>query len=911
MSCTFATCSNSWGDLVHGLETMLEDVEAGAVVVTPTRRLARQLTYDFDLMQKERGVETWSTPVILPWRRWLADLWTTRQEIGIGEHDQVLSTEGQEIAAWESAISKSGREADFLFDLRGAAELARSAYLLHGDWGIPEDSPGGFVSPEVAAYRRWARAYREIASSAGWVDSVQLAKELTSMANAGTVSLPSRVYWAGFDRLTALQEQWIVLLRRHGVTVDFWRPQKQPERCGVVALPSAEEEIRVAALWAKQRLLDRPQARIGIVVPSLDARRAAVIRTFEEIFSPRRRLLDHDAPEAPFNVSLGESLLDEPVVHFAWSVLQCGEQFVPEETLSAILRSPFLEGAEEERAGRALLARRIRERGMAAMSREDVARWARRGRGESKVAACPVAARLFEAWEAVHRRLPESWAPALWATYYSDVLRAIGWSQEAAHSDRSAQARAAFGEALSEFAGLGAVHSLLAMHDARRSFGRIIANKIFQPKTPQEAPIQILGLLEARGAHFDALWVMGLGDDVWPTAPEPNPFVPLTQQREHSVPESGAPGMLESARIRHERLCSSADEIILSYFTADEDREVRPSPLLFAHDTLSYEDLCVAKHHEYKKVVFQERHLDEVEDDRAGSITEKTNVRGGVAILERQSSCPFRAFAGIRLGARDVGEPGIGVDARRHGEFVHRMLERIWQHLKTSEALAALEESALEELCREASVEAIGDCLDRNGPDLSPTVRELEAQRLTRLALSWLDVESARSMPFEVVSTEERREITFGGLGFRIQVDRIDRFEDGSLMIIDYKTGMSRPNDWIGRRPKSPQLPFYATTSEAEVSGIAFAIVRPPEPAFLSVQRDPEDHDKLLLNRSLNFEAKEKSWAQVMQEWRDELSRLVEEFRRGYAAVDPRNPRVDCEYCDLDPFCRIGESRAQ
>ena len=53
-------------------------------------------------------------------------------------------------------------------------------------------------------------------------------------------------------------------------------------------------------------------------------------------------------------------------------------------------------------------------------------------------------------------------------------------------------------------------------------------------------PLQILGLLEAAGQPFDALWVMGMDGRNWPPPAQPNPLLPIALQRAQLMPRSSS-----------------------------------------------------------------------------------------------------------------------------------------------------------------------------------------------------------------------------------------------------------------------------------------------------------------------------------------------------------------------------------
>ena len=87
---------------------------------------------------------------------------------------------------------------------------------------------------------------------------------------------------------------------------------------------------------------------------------------------------------------------------------------------------------------------------------------------------------------------------------------------------------------------------------------------------------------------------------------------------------------------------------------------------------------------------------------------------------------------------------------------------------------------------------------------------ELEEQRLTRLVTEWLEYEATR-IDFEVDGDRGQSAPSTSPVSrFDLRLDRIDRLNDGSLLVIDYKSGNVSPNAWELPRPDDVQLPLYA-----------------------------------------------------------------------------------------------------
>jgi ATP-dependent helicase/nuclease subunit B len=152
--------------------------------------------------------------------------------------------------------------------------------------------------------------------------------------------------------------------------------------------------------------------------------------------------------------------------------------------------------------------------------------------------------------------------------------------------------------------------------------------------------------------------------------------------------------------------------------------------------------------------------------------------------------------------------------------------------------------------------------------------------------------------------------VEVAGLLMRLQLDRLDRLQDGTHALIDYKTGVAQVKSWIGERPDEPQLPLYFHTAEQEISAMVFArLKRGKTFGFEGVSVTdnvlpnvtPIEHKRGMQERGYV------SWDALIEEWEVALQNLAKQFVSGIATVDPKNGGLTCAQCDLQSVCRVAE----
>jgi ATP-dependent helicase/nuclease subunit B len=861
---------------------LLEAMAAGHTVVTSTRRLARSLQAGFDRSMSAAG---WATPLVLPWSAWIQASFRDLRDFGVLGAARPCLDEWQAAALWEEVFA-GDRAAESLLAPSSAVEGLREAWALVHDWRLPWKAIEARAGADCQAWLRVAASYRKRLDALGLIDTGQLPALLADALAQGS---GPEVWFAGFDFLTPAQEH---LARALGPRARQVAVSHRGALPSVAGFADSRHELAAAAAWARTRLEENPAARLGIVVPDLESQAPLLERLLDEALVPARLLPGHSGAPRPWNLSLGRTLADAPVVASAFLAFGLARDRLEFAAMSRLLRSPFLGGAAEEGSQRASFETWSRTVGGESFDPVELLAWLG---GRDRAPACPRLAgglrRCLDEW----RNAPRQRRPSAWAAALTRGLGHLGWPGETVLDSAGWQTVKAWTEALEGFSRLDAVVGPLGFEDALARLYRLCAGQRFQPETP-ELPVQALGLFETAGLEFDALWVTGMHDGVLPSPLRPSPWLPAAVQREHGLPRACPDTERVRARRLVERLAGAAEEVRFSYPMARGDEPLRASPVLAGMPPWEAPPVARAG---VASACFATRRIESLAEVAAPPITGK--VRGGSGLLAAQSACPFKAFAVHRLHAEAIETPGTGVDARTRGTVLHHALSELWRTLEDRTGLATLDGAARRQLVQAALEQAAREHLAR----LPPGLVQIELAEAGRTIQELLGLELSRP-DFAVIEREQCVDMELGPLRITGRVDRVDRVA-GGVVVIDYKSGAASAAKWRGERPEEPQMPLYALAFRAELAALVYASLKPGSVGFKGIARSAEALGDVLPAREV---AAEEAWDETLAAWQRVLEGMARAHAAGDASVDPaRGPGMNgaCAYCHLATLCRRDE----
>jgi ATP-dependent helicase/nuclease subunit B len=279
--------------------------------------------------------------------------------------------------------------------------------------------------------------------------------------------------------------------------------------------------------------------------------------------------------------------------------------------------------------------------------------------------------------------------------------------------------------------------------------------------------VAIYGLLESRMTRADLAICAGLNEGTWPGTPAPDPLLAPAVLRALGVP--GADFRIGLAA--HDLAgAMGAPEVVLSRARRDAG-----GPAIASRFWLRVEALLgeLADNHRESEIPALARALNEPPAaepharPRPMPSAEQRRVRVSVTALDRLRSDPYQFYANSILRLKELDALDAEFSAARRGELAHTILER-WHN-----GAGTLADLAADELRQMRA---------------HPLVRALWRPRLLK-ALEWIEAQIAADPGRVPTVIEDWGEFEVRGVTIFGKADRIDVLADGSLAVVDYKTG--------------------------------------------------------------------------------------------------------------------------
>lgn len=304
----------------------------------------------------------------------------------------------------------------------------------------------------------------------------------------------------------------------------------------------------------------------------------------------------------------------------------------------------------------------------------------------------------------------------------------------------------------------------------------LLSGQVVRPPYGGHPRVAIYGLLEARLQQTDLLICAGLNEGSWPQLPQPDPWLAPRIRRNLGL---AAPERNIGLSAHDLATALGAQEVILSRAKRDRGGPTVASRFLlriqaYLRDALASESDAV----EFARLLEKPEKPQKVYKPAIIPNAEQRKVDLSVTDFDKLMADPYAFYASkiLRLKTLEAvdAEPGYAW----RGTIIHDILH-LW---------------ATEDKCDPDKLDLRAAALLAN-PVIHPSLRALWQPRIAE-SLRWVASQTHEMLDEQrkLIVAEAEGYVELDGIKIKGRADRIDRLVDGSLAIVDYKTGQAPSN---------------------------------------------------------------------------------------------------------------------
>lgn len=855
-------------------------IEKNQLILTANQRLAAQIQQAWG-QSINTTTQVWKAPRVMSLEHWLSFCWNELQD-----QNHPL-TEGrahigrlQNLYYWEQSINNHDSTLDQSF-----ASMANDCFELLERWNIESDSLEE-SSTAIYKFKRWVASYQNLLTANKLATSAFTWQAVGEGFSQQAFATEKCIYLYGFQSISPLQQNVLNSASHNLIPIVSEDSLASIQK---VQCSDPNKEIEAAATWAAQELLQNSAQRIGIVLPDLNNRMQQTARVINEALAANNC-------STAVNITAGTKLSETPINQSALNLLGLLTYQLPMEHWLSILYSPY--GIFEQlpiqfRVNCELDIRKLKAHELGLEKFIQIIR-GQQAKLSDPDSIQPQIQPLYDIQQNIRQTSGHKNSFTKWAEYFNDFVKQLGWPGTGQPSSIQYQQIQCWDKLLIQLSELDNLEIKVGRAKALSYLQKLANEHLFHPQTG-DAPLQVLGLLEAVGLQFDQLWIAGMHSGNFPASGSMDIVLPANFQRMHKMPFSVPEKELQIAKDLLSGFAANTKQIIISSPISDGKTPLEESPLIKHIKDCDLQSILGEL--TLPDWLMQPNQAELVSDPGYAFNFSKEPIGGGSSILKNQSTCPFNAFAVHRLWAKAFEEPALGLEPMDRGSIIHEILYRLWGQWKTSDILCALPDDELSHQVSQTIENVLSEQATKSPILLGDNFKYLEQQRLSKTIYQWLNIEKQRQ-PFEVIAKEQKKQITLGDLKISLIMDRLDTVNNNSV-VIDYKTGNVKPNAWLGDRPKDPQLPLYTLATDPSPQGCAFASLKGNDPKFIGLSKDP------IIDGIKPCE----DWPLQLKLWQQAIQNLADEFVDGQALLHNFNDAEFNYQADLLPFNRWNEQQ--
>lgn len=439
------------------------------------------------------------------------------------------------------------------------------------------------------------------------------------------------------------------------------------------------------------------------------------------------------------------------------------------------------------------------------------------------------------------------------------------------------------------------------------TFFRLLRNLLGRSTVPFKGEplqgLQIMGPLETRALDFKNVIILGCNEGVFPRHNTRESFIPAELRKGFDLPTHEYQDSLWAYYFY--RLIQRADKIWMVYNTSssqklkscEESRYIKQLELHFGVKINHFTAKSTISKPEMPSFFPKTKeHIDKLKKDTYLSASS----------IQSYLSCPAKFFLGNIENIAKSEEVTEIMDKSMIGTIVHNTMQCLYKgksEITYKELKGMISTRIYKDIVREQIKEQLRS-IEVTGRNL---IYEHLACKYVEQILS-IDAALIKEKgvnSFKIIGLEKREVKVLHGLRFKGFIDRIDSFEDGTLRIVDYKTGKVKDTDFQIDDSNATEIAEAAFgTDDDKRPKIAIQLFLYDE--FVKDKFKGKSIENVIYQTSSLFSDGIKSYpmcSKFISEMEKELKECTDKILDINEPWSKTNDTGTCTYCDFKTIC--------
>lgn len=408
--------------------------------------------------------------------------------------------------------------------------------------------------------------------------------------------------------------------------------------------------------------------------------------------------------------------------------------------------------------------------------------------------------------------------------------------------------------------------------------------------------LQIMGILETRNVDFRNIIILSVNDDNFPGNRAGQSYIPYNLRQAYNLPTSTDAEAMYAYYFY--RLIGRAEHLTMLYTSAADDKTTGEQSRYIYQ--LEYESEFKVNRIDVSLSIEQSPSR-EIVVEKSATIIEKLHRKSyAPSAINRYIACPIKFYFNDIERIKVAESIDEELSKLNMGNALHRVMELLYTPLigvvNPQRHIAQLQDKEIDRAIESALTEF---ATQQSGGQL-----EIGREIIKLFVKRNLKYDSERSDTYIIDRLETRCEVVMYGAKFIGSADRIDRLSDGSIAIIDYKSGQGDSLSF-----KSIDELFDAEKSnKAALQTLIYAMM-------YSLDEHVDVQPQLYISRKMSGE----NFSPLLEMNKVQLNRLNQELKEELgqqlntlitSILDESTPFIQtsnekqCQGCDYSPICR-------